>query len=179
MNATGRPTHREAPGVTPQAAVAIRKSVARSTTDDRSSCSSTRSSSRARSAAAADPPSSASALTPASRISWSVRASALGNPGSLATAHPARKGTLRAKVLVCIGEADPFVSKDERAAFRREMTGAAADFELVEYPRVQHGFTVKAATERGKSYGLPLAYDAQADQDSWSRLVQFLERSLA
>lgn len=113
------------------------------------------------------------------RLGIDLRAVAGFHPGSLATAHPARKGTLRARVLVCIGEADPFVSKDERAAFRREMTGAAADFELVEYPRVQHGFTVKAATERGKSYGLPLAYDAQADQDSWSRLVQFLERSLA
>ncbi len=113
------------------------------------------------------------------RLGIDLRAVAAFHPGTLATDHPARRGTLRAKVLVCLGEADPFVSKDERAAFRREMTSAAADFELVEYPRVQHGFTVPAATERGKSYGLPLAYDQQADQDSWSRLEPFLERALA
>jgi dienelactone hydrolase len=113
------------------------------------------------------------------RLGIDLQAVAAFHPGGLATSHPARRGTLRAKVLVCLGEADPFVSQDERAAFRREMTGASADFELVEYPRVQHGFTVPAAAERGKSYGLPLAYDAKADQDSWSRLVTFLERSLA
>lgn len=113
------------------------------------------------------------------RLGLDLRAVACFHPGSLATSHPARRGTLRAKVLVCLGEDDPFVSQDERAAFRREMTTASADFELVEYPHVQHGFTVPAATERGKSYGLPLAYDAQADQDSWARLDGFLQRAFA
>ena len=112
------------------------------------------------------------------RLGLDLKAVAAFHPGSLATRHPARRGSLRAKVLVCLGEADPFVSQDERAGFRREMTNAAADFELVEYPRVQHGFTVPAATERGKSYSLPLAHDAQADRDSWSRLERLLSRAL-
>jgi len=111
------------------------------------------------------------------RLGLDLRGVASFHPGSLTTPHPARRGSLRAKVLVCLGEADPFVSQDERAGFRREMTNAGADFELVEYPRVLHGFTVPAATERGRKYGLPLAYDAKADRDSWSRLQVLLERS--
>jgi dienelactone hydrolase len=113
------------------------------------------------------------------RIGLDLKAVAAFHPGSLATTRPAKRGLLKAKVLACLGAADPFVGKDEREAFRREMSSAGADFELVEYPGVQHGFTVPAATERGKKYGLPLAHDAKADRDSWSRLERLLQRALA
>lgn len=113
------------------------------------------------------------------RAGLDLEAVAAFHPGSLATKQPAQRGKLKAKVLVCLGSADPFVSKEQREGFRREMTAAGADFELIEYPGVQHGFTVPEATERGKKYGLPLAYDAKADADSWSRLQRLLERALA
>ena len=112
------------------------------------------------------------------RLGLDLKAVAAFHPGSLATSHPARRGSLRSKVLVCLGAADPFVSKDERDSFRREMTNAGADFEFVEYPGTLHAFTVPAATERGKSYSLPLAYDAKADKDAWSRTEKLLERAL-
>jgi dienelactone hydrolase len=84
-----------------------------------------------------------------------------------------------ARVLACLGADDPFVSQAEREAFRREMTAAGADFELVEYPGVVHGFTVPEATARGKKHGLPLAYDAAAERDSWGRLERLLGRVFA
>lgn len=101
------------------------------------------------------------------------------HPGSLATTTPAQRGRYRAKTLVCLGGADPFVDAKERAAFQREMEDAGADLEWVEYPGVQHGFTVPAASERGRRFSLPLAYDAQADRDSWERTQRLLARAFA
>jgi dienelactone hydrolase len=113
------------------------------------------------------------------RLGLDLKAVAAFHPGGLATTQPAKKGTYEAKTLVCLGADDPFVAKDERAAFQREMSAAGVDLELVEYPGVVHGFTVPAATERGKKYGLPLAHDTNAERDSWSRLERLLERALA
>lgn len=103
-----------------------------------------------------------------------LRAVAAYHPGSLVTGTTARKGTVRARVLVCLGEDDPFVPEEQRAAFQKEMRSALVDFEYVSYPGVRHGFTVPAATERGQTYGIPLAYDEKADKDSWKRTVRLL-----
>jgi dienelactone hydrolase len=112
------------------------------------------------------------------RLGLDLKAVAAFHPGTLATTQPAKRGTYKAKTLVCLGADDPFVSKDEREAFRKELSAAGIDPEFVEYPGVVHGFTVAAATERGKKHGLPLAYDAKAERDSWSRLVRLLENTL-
>jgi dienelactone hydrolase len=113
------------------------------------------------------------------RLGLDLAAVASFHPGSLAPAQPAQRGTYKAKTLVCLGADDPFVSKEERAAFQKEMSAAGVACEFVEYPRVLHGFTVPAATERGKKYGLPLAFDAKADQDSWRRLEALLAAALS
>lgn len=96
------------------------------------------------------------------------------HPGSLATGTRAARGTVRSRVLVLIGEDDPFVPAAQRADFRAEMQAAGVEHEVVSYPGVKHGFTVPAATERGTKYGIPLAYDAPADRDSWARTERFL-----
>ncbi|HEX6883479.1 MAG TPA: dienelactone hydrolase family protein [Planctomycetota bacterium] len=113
------------------------------------------------------------------RLGLELRAVASFHPGSLAPAQPAKRDTYKARTLVCLGADDPFVPAEQRADFRQEMQSAGVACELVEYPGVVHGFTVEAATARGKTYGLPLAYDAQADGDSWRRLVRLLESALA
>ena len=113
------------------------------------------------------------------RLGLELAAVASFHPGSLAPAQRAQRGVYRAKTLVCLGADDPFVPQEERDAFRKEMNEAAAECELVEYPGVVHGFTVRAATARGKTYGLPLAHDAKAQCDSWSRLERLLERAFA
>ena len=108
-----------------------------------------------------------------------LRAVAAFHPGSLDTKTKAREGAVKAKVLVAIGADDPFVSAEQREGFRCEMSAARVEHELVEYPGAKHGFMVEAATERGKKYGLPLAYDAKADKDAWAMLEQLLERAFA
>jgi len=94
--------------------------------------------------------------------------------GNLATETPAKPGAVKAKVLVLHGAADPFVPEEQLTAFVKEMDAAGADYEIIEYPGVQHAFTNPGATEKGKKFNLPLKYDEKADQQSWAELQKFL-----
>jgi len=94
--------------------------------------------------------------------------------GNLATEAPAKPGTVKAKILVLHGADDPLVPREQVQAFKREMDAAGADYTFIAYPGAVHAFTNPAATENGKKFGLPLAYDAEADQQSWAELRTFL-----
>jgi dienelactone hydrolase len=93
--------------------------------------------------------------------------------GSLGRTHPARKGEVKAKVLVCQGEDDSFVSAEEQAGFRNEMEELGVDCCFIAYPGAKHGFTNPDATENGRKYGLPLAYNESADRESWQSMKSF------
>lgn len=95
--------------------------------------------------------------------------------GLLGTETPAQPGKVKAKVLVATGGADPMVTAEITAAFIQEMQNAEVDLQLHSYPGVKHGFTNKAATENGKKYQMPLAYDEYADKNSWGALLQFMQ----
>jgi len=95
--------------------------------------------------------------------------------GSLATSSPAQPGTVKAKVLVFNGEADPFTSKEQIAAFKQEMDKAGVDYQFVNYPGAKHSFTNPEATALGKKFNLPLAYNAKADKDSWAKMQAFFK----
>jgi dienelactone hydrolase len=84
------------------------------------------------------------------------------------------KGAYGGKIFVAQGGADPFVPAEQVAAFKAEMDGAGANYELVEYPGAKHAFTNPDATAAGQQHGLPLAYDPNADAQSWARLKQLL-----
>jgi len=73
-------------------------------------------------------------------------------------------------VLVLNGEADPFVTAEQIAAFRAEMDAAGADYTIVNYPGAKHGFTNPEADRFGERFDLPLAYDADADAASWQAM---------
>ena len=94
--------------------------------------------------------------------------------GALGTPAPATADTITARVLVATGGADPMVPAQQVADFVKEMSNAKVDLELMSFPGVLHGFTNPAATEKGKSFDLPLGYDADADQRSWQALLRFL-----
>ena len=79
------------------------------------------------------------------------------------------------RILVLTGAEDPMVPEDEIETFRTQMETAGADFEIVSYGGVTHGFTNPSADEYGERFELPLAYDAEADADSWQRLETFLQ----
>ena len=67
------------------------------------------------------------------------------------------------------------IGADKVAAFKQEMTDAKADFRVVTYPGVKHSFTNPDADELGKKFNLPLAYNADADKDSWRQTTVFLQ----
>ena len=94
--------------------------------------------------------------------------------GSLATPLPAQPGKVKSRVLVFNGAADPFVPDEQIAAFKQEMDAAGVDYRFVNYPGVLHSFTNPGADEVGQRFGLPLAYDAKADADSWAQMQGFL-----
>ena len=95
--------------------------------------------------------------------------------GSLSTDTPAQAGQIKARIESFTGEADPMIGADKVAAFKQEMTLAGADFRAVTYPGVKHGFTNPDADELGKKFNLPLAYNADADKDSWQQATVFLK----
>lgn len=99
--------------------------------------------------------------------------------GSLGTKTPAQKGTVKAQVLVAHGQADPMVPADAVQAFKKEMTDAGVTFRFIEYPGAQHAFTNPDADAKGKAFGLPLAYNKEADEQSWTALSEFLKQVFA
>jgi dienelactone hydrolase len=93
--------------------------------------------------------------------------------GSLGKTHAANKGDVKARVLVCHGEDDSFVSAEDQAGFRREMEELGVDYKLVAYPGAKHGFTNPDATENGRKYNLPLEYNETVDRESWQEMKSF------
>jgi dienelactone hydrolase len=93
--------------------------------------------------------------------------------GSLGKTHAASKGDVKARVLVCHGEDDSFVSAEEQAGFRQEMDDLGVDYRFVTYPGAKHGFTNPDATENGRKYGLPLEYNETVDRESWQEMKSF------
>ncbi|GAB4303359.1 MAG: dienelactone hydrolase family protein [Desulfuromonadia bacterium] len=96
--------------------------------------------------------------------------------GSLATDTPARKGVVKGRILVFNGEADAMTTPEMVAAFRKEMESAGVDYLYVGYPGVKHSFTNPDADSYAARFGLPLAYDRSADEDSWNRLLRELKK---
>jgi len=54
------------------------------------------------------------------------------------------------------------------------MTDAGVSMKFVNYEGAKHGFTDPGATERGEQFEMPLAYNEQADKESWIELTTFL-----
>lgn len=95
--------------------------------------------------------------------------------GILSTDRPAERGRVRARLLVCHGDADPLVPREQVLAFQDEMDGAGAHWHLHAYSGVRHGFTDPGSDARG----LPaIGYDASADRQSWAAMVSLFDEIL-
>jgi dienelactone hydrolase len=84
---------------------------------------------------------------------------------------------LKARVLVCNGTDDPFISPESVTAFTRAMDNIKADYSYIAYEGAKHSFTSKAADSLGKKFELPLAYQEKADKESWQELQEFLKET--
>ncbi|QLE02612.1 dienelactone hydrolase family protein [Galbibacter sp. BG1] len=82
---------------------------------------------------------------------------------------------IKAKILICNGAEDPFVSPESIAAYTRAMDSVNADYQYIAYEDAVHAFTSKEADSLGKKFDLPLAYNADADEKSWEELKELLK----
>ena len=95
--------------------------------------------------------------------------------GSVATQSPAKKGDIKTRIRVFNGADDPFVKAEQIEAFKKEMEAAGADYKFVNYPGAVHSFTNPDADGYGKKFNLPLAYNKEADEDSWQQTQDFFK----
>lgn len=95
--------------------------------------------------------------------------------GSLSAAVESKPGDIKAKIMVAHGGADPFVPVEQVTGFIQEMVTLGADLQFLNYPQAKHSFTNPEATEKGKKFDLPLAYDKKADTESWEAFLKFIE----
>jgi dienelactone hydrolase len=77
-------------------------------------------------------------------------------------------GAVKARVLVLTGADDPMVPPAAVENFRKEMTAAGANFQIVSYPGAKHSFTNPAADV----VGMPaLAFNPEAARQSWDAML--------
>lgn len=86
---------------------------------------------------------------------------------------PLDTSKLKAKILVCHGNVDPFVPTTEVQKFRKEMEAAGVAYEFKSYENATHAFTNPNATAMGEKFELPIRYDAAADSASWNDMKTF------
>jgi dienelactone hydrolase len=94
--------------------------------------------------------------------------------GGLAGVPPSRD-KLKAAVLICHGEVDQFVSAQEVATFKKQMDSIGAVYTFKSYPNATHAFSNPDATENGKKFNMPIAYNGAADTASWNDMKVFFD----
>jgi dienelactone hydrolase len=91
---------------------------------------------------------------------------------------PATAGKVKAKILVQNGTDDPFIKPETVTAFKSEMDAAKVDYRYIGYPGAVHAFTNPQATELGKKFNLPIAYNAQVDKEAKAQSEKFFAQAL-
>jgi dienelactone hydrolase len=88
---------------------------------------------------------------------------------------PADKKLLKAKILVCNGGADKFVSEQSITEFKHSMDSIGANYTFKSYANATHAFTNPESTENGKKFNMPIEYNEAADKASWNDMKVFFE----
>lgn len=95
--------------------------------------------------------------------------------GVLTTSAPADR-PITPRILICHGDADPMVPREQVVGFWEEMDAVGADWHFHSYAKVKHGFTDPGSDARG----IPaLGYDASADRQSWAALTSLIDEIFA
>jgi dienelactone hydrolase len=99
----------------------------------------------------------------------------VGFHSQLRTCRPEDSANIKASVLLCLGDQDCFVSREEREEFIENMTETGVDCQLLLFSGVGHSFTDRLA----EASGVPgLKYDARADRRAWAAMAQVLSETL-
>ncbi|MCC6772367.1 MAG: dienelactone hydrolase family protein [Gemmatimonadaceae bacterium] len=92
--------------------------------------------------------------------------------GAMPPAAAVPPGSVKARLLVLAGGADPMVPMAAVDSFATRLREAGASVEVVTYPTAMHGFTNPTAD----SFGMAgLKYDVTADEESWAAMLTLLE----
>ena len=91
--------------------------------------------------------------------------------GILSTGRKADQ-PIHPRVLVCHGDADPLVPREQVLGFWEEMDAVGANWHFHAYSRVKHGFTDPGSDARGMA---AIGYDASADRQSWAALMSLCD----
>ncbi|MDP2310954.1 MAG: dienelactone hydrolase family protein [Pseudomonadota bacterium] len=94
--------------------------------------------------------------------------------GGLATPAPAAKGAVKGPVLVLNGAADANVKPEDIAAFRKEMTDAGADWQLVDFGGAVHCFAEPDANRPPNCL-----YDAKAARRAFGMMELMFDEAFA
>ncbi len=95
--------------------------------------------------------------------------------GALNTEEPAQSGAVTARILVLHGADDAFIPQDVVDGFKQEMDDAGATYEFIAYPGATHSFTNPEADSLGAAFEMPVAYNAEADAQSWEAMQNFFK----
>lgn len=93
--------------------------------------------------------------------------------GSLAGVQKFPKNS-QTKLLVLNGAADPMVTTEHIKNLKEEAKKANLDLTFINYEDAKHAFTNPKATEKGEKFNLPLAYNKEADEESWEEMKNLL-----
>lgn len=95
--------------------------------------------------------------------------------GDLTSPTPQDDNNIKGRVVALHGADDPVVGPKEQDAFKKEMSDAHVDWELVLYSGAVHSFTQKGA---GNDNSKGAAYNANADKRSWEELTRLFKETL-
>jgi dienelactone hydrolase len=94
---------------------------------------------------------------------------------ALPAPKPEEAKAIKARLVICHGGADPFISADAIQAFKKALDAAGVKYEFISYPGVVHSFTAKGADAVGNP---GMKYDAKADQESWASMTKLFAETL-
>ncbi len=92
--------------------------------------------------------------------------------GGLDSPTPEDGKNIRAKLLICHGEDDPFVKTDDINAMKKELNDAKVDWQMISYSGAVHAFTQPMA---GNDNSRGAAYNKSADIRSWQHMRSFFD----
>lgn len=93
--------------------------------------------------------------------------------GILQTPQPAQPGAVKARILICHGDADALVPRSQVIGFWEEMDAAGANWHFHSYSGVPHSFTNPYPGPTGA-----LAHDKSADRQSWAATLSLFDEVL-
>jgi len=92
--------------------------------------------------------------------------------GNLDTPDSMDAGNIKGRILVLHGASDPYVPQAQVEAFKKEMTDAGVDWELISYGAAVHGFS---NPKNGNDPSQGAAYNEKADKRSWKDMQAFFD----